>query len=162
MTNNTFTIAGVSTLNGIAKVRFSNHLEQRMAMLAYSGHIDITLVELSGELTKLEAAQELLGRDEMQDDKQQAAIATFIEKNTPRQSAPRGRPFKLPTLDDVPTRENGKFIAKAVREQMLEQMIADAIAEKEAAAEKRKARAAKKADEAAVAVVEEAVEEAIA
>ena len=144
----TFTVAGVSTLNGTAKVRFSNDIEQRMFMLGYSGHTDITLVELSGELSKLEAAQEIQGRAEFAGDTEQAAIAAFIEKNTPRPAAPRGRPIKLPTLADVPNRENGKFIAKAVREEMLEQLIADTIAEKQAAAAKRKARAAAKAAEA--------------
>jgi hypothetical protein len=145
MTQNTFTVAGVSTLNGTAKVRFSNDIEQRMFMLSYSGHTDIALVELSGELSKLDAAIELQGRAEMQSEVQQAAIADYIEKNTPRPAAPRGRPIKLPTLADVPTRANGKFIAKAVREQMLEQLIADTVAEKEAAAAKRKARAEAKA-----------------
>lgn len=146
MTKNTFTVAGVSTLNGTAKVRFSNEIAARVKMLAYTGHTDIALVELSGELTKLEAAQELQGHADMQGDVAQAAIADYIAKNTPREPAPRGRPVKLPTLADVPTRENGKFIAKAVREQMLEQLIADTLAAKAEAAEKRRARAAKKAE----------------
>jgi acyl-CoA synthetase (AMP-forming)/AMP-acid ligase II len=141
----TFTVAGVSTLNGIAKVRFSNDIEQRVAMLAYSGHVDITLVALATEGSKLEAAIQLQGMTEMQNEVQQSAIADYIEKNTPRPAAARGRPVKLPTLTDIPLRVNGKFAAKAVREQMLADLIADTLTAKANAAAKRQARAATKA-----------------
>jgi hypothetical protein len=142
----TFTVAGVSTLNGTAKVRFSNDIAQRMFMLTYSGHTDITLAELSGELSKLDAAIELQGVATMQGEVEQAAIADYIEKNTPRAAAPRGRPVKLPTIADVPNRANGKFIAKATRLEMLDALIAETVAAKATAAAKRKARADAKAE----------------
>ena len=154
----TFTVAGVSTLNGTAKVRFSNDIEQRMFMLTYSGHTDITLVELSGELSKLDAAIELKDAETMQGENEQAVIAAFIEKNTPREAAPRGRPVTLPTLADIPLRINGKFAKKIVREEMLEQLIADTLLAKAEASAKRKARADAKA--AAAAAVEAEAETA--
>lgn len=140
----TFTVAGVSTSNGIAKVRFSGNMAQRMGMLAGT-HTDITLVELSGELSKLDAAIELQGVDTMQGEAEQAVIAAFIEKNTPRDAAPRGRPVKLPTLADIPLRINGKFAKKIVREEMLEALISDTLVAKAAESAKRKARAEAKA-----------------
>jgi hypothetical protein len=141
----TFTVAGVSTANGIAKVRFSRSIEQRTDMLAYSGHTDITLAELSGECTKLEAAIELQGMATMQGEVEQTAIAAYIEKNTPREAAARGRPVKLPTLADIPKRVNGKFASTAVREQMLEELISETLIAKANASAKRKARADAKA-----------------
>jgi len=149
MTNKTFTVAGVSTLNGVAKPRFSNEMEQRLAMLTYTEHTDIRLVELPDAMSKLSAVQHLLGHEAFQDEVSQGALLAFIEKNTPKAAGKRGRPMKLPTLADVPTRANGKFISRAVREQMLEQLVTDAIAKKEAERAKREARAAAKAEEAA-------------
>ena len=152
----TFAVAGVSTANGISKVRFSNDVAQRTYMLARTGHTDITLVELSGELSKLDAAIELKDADAMQGENEKAVIAAFIEKNTPREAAPRGRPVTLPTLADIPLRINGKFAKKIVREEMLEQLIADTLFAKAEASAKRKARADAKA--AAAAAVETEVE----
>lgn len=148
---NTFTVAGVSALNGVAKVRFSNDMKKRMFMLAYSGHVDIALVELTDEMTKLDAAIAIQTMDEFAGEVQQAAIADYIEKNTAQPAKPRGRPMKLPTLDAIPTRVAGKFIKKVVREEMLAELIADTIAAKDAAAAKRATRAAAKAaDDAAI------------
>ena len=72
--------------------------------------------------------------------------------------------MKLPTLDDVPVRENGKFLSKAVRQERLEALIAEAKAAVAARAEARKARAEAKAAKAAEAPVEApaATEEATA
>lgn len=158
MTNKTFTVAGVSTLNGVAKPRFSNEMEQRLAMLTYTEHTDIKLVELPDAMTKLEAVQHLLGHEAFQDEVSQTALLAYIEKNTPKAAGKRGRPMKLPTLADVPVRENGKFLSKVAREAILEQMIADVIAEKEAARVKREARAAAKAVETVAAPETEAAE----
>ena len=160
MSNKTFTVAGVSTLNNVCKPRFSNEMEQRLAMLTYTEHTDIKLVELPAAMTKLEAVQHLQAHEAFQDEVSQAALAAFVAKNTPKAAGKRGRPMKLPTLAEVPTRENGKFLSKEAREAILQQMIADVIAAKEAARAKREARAAAKAAEAPAEapVVEEAAE----
>jgi len=146
---NTFTVAGVSSLNGITKVRFSNDIAARATMLTYTGHKDINLVELATEATKLDAAIAIQPMTEFEGEVAQAAIADYIAKNTPQEPKQRGRPMKLPTLDAIPTRQAGKFIKKVVREQMLEELLAETIAAKDAAAAKREARAAAKAVEAA-------------
>ena len=160
MSNKTFTVAGVSTLNGVTKPRFSNEMEQRLSMLTYTEHTDIKLVELPSAMTKLEAVQHLQAHEAFQDEVSQTALLAFVEKNSPKPARPRGRPVKLPTLADVPVRENGKFLSKEARNAMLQQMIADVIAEKEAARAKREARAAAKAAAAEVPAEAPVAEEA--
>lgn len=146
MSNMHYTVAGVSTKDEVIKLRFATDLKHRAAQLAYHGHSAIKLIELPEGMSKIDAALHLQAHDDFQDEASQATIAQFISKNEPKVPGKRGRPMKLPTLEDVPMRgEDGTFLAREVREQMLAQMVEDAIAKKEAARAKREARAAAKA-----------------
>lgn len=147
MTNTkTYTVAGVSTLNGVTKARFSNDFEKRLFMLGYTGHEDIKIVELEQGMTKVEAVEHLKTLPAFQDEVSQAALNAFTEKNTPKAAGQRGRPLKLPTLADVATRgENGAFLKREVREQMLADMIAEKLAQHAEKKAKAAARAAAKA-----------------
>ena len=49
-----FSVAGVSTLNGIVKYRVANSIK-RDAILRKSGHTDIKLIELPNPMTKEDA-----------------------------------------------------------------------------------------------------------
>ena len=60
MSNETFTVAGVSAQNGLTKVRFANDLASRVKILAKGGHNPLELVSLPGQMTKAEACQHLL------------------------------------------------------------------------------------------------------
>ena len=55
-----FTVAGVSTQNGITKVRFANDIVSRTKLLAKGGHSPLELIELPKAMTKAEACQHLL------------------------------------------------------------------------------------------------------
>ena len=55
-----FTVAGVSTQNGITKVRFANDIVARTKLLSKGGHSPLELVELPKAMTKAEACQYLL------------------------------------------------------------------------------------------------------
>jgi hypothetical protein len=55
-----FTVAGVSTQNGITKVRFANDLVSRTKLLAKGGHSPLELIELPRPMSKAEACQHLL------------------------------------------------------------------------------------------------------
>jgi hypothetical protein len=57
-----FSHAGVSTLNGITKVRFANNA-LRVKVLAKGGHRDIDLIELKHPMTKVDAVAYLLSID---------------------------------------------------------------------------------------------------
>ena len=82
-TDKTFSVAGISKLNGNYKVRFANDV-MRIKVLAKSGHEDIRLADLEGEFTKMAAAQALLGLDEFQDAIAQSTISEYIEDNSPK------------------------------------------------------------------------------
>ena len=55
-----FSVAGVSTQNGVTKVRFANDLVSRYKLLSKGGHDPLELVELPRAMTKAEACQYLL------------------------------------------------------------------------------------------------------
>jgi hypothetical protein len=82
-TDKTFSVAGISSLNGEYKVRFANDM-MRIKVLAKSGHEDIRLADLEGSFTKLEAATILLTEDEFGDAVAQATITEYIAENTPK------------------------------------------------------------------------------
>jgi len=79
-TDKTFTVAGVSKLNGDYKIRFANDV-MRVKNLAKSGHEDIRLVELSEAMLKTEAAKFIATLDEFQDASAQVAIAEYLTKH---------------------------------------------------------------------------------
>jgi hypothetical protein len=57
-----FSHAGVSSLNGVMKVRFCND-QMRVKVLAKNGHKDIDIVELKNPMTKEDAVAYLLSID---------------------------------------------------------------------------------------------------
>jgi hypothetical protein len=56
----TFTVAGVSTQNGVTKVRFANDIVSRTKLLAKGGHSPLELIELPRPMSKAEACAHLL------------------------------------------------------------------------------------------------------
>lgn len=79
-TDKTFTVAGVSKLNGDYKIRFAND-SMRVKNLAKSGHEDIRLVELAEAMLKTEAAKFIATLPEFSDADAQTAIAEYLEKH---------------------------------------------------------------------------------
>jgi len=86
-TDKTFSVAGISKLNGNYKVRFANDM-MRIKVLAKSGHEDIRLADLETSLTKLDAAKVLLGLAEFSDATAQSTITEYIDENSPKAKAP--------------------------------------------------------------------------
>jgi hypothetical protein len=79
-TDKTFTVAGVSTLNGDCKIRFANDV-LRVKNLAKSGHEDIRLVELNEAMLKTDAAKFIQALPEFEDAVAQEAIAEYLSKH---------------------------------------------------------------------------------
>ncbi len=79
-TDKTFTVAGVSTLNGDCKIRFANDV-MRVKNLAKSGHEDIRLVELPEAMLKTDAAKFIAALPEFEDAVAQEAIMAYLEKH---------------------------------------------------------------------------------
>jgi hypothetical protein len=93
----TFTVAGVSDLNGVYKLRVANSTD-RVKVLMRNGHTDIRLIQLPDAMTKLEAVnylmslehdEQLLIEDEdtallFSDIEAQQAFADFLGKTAPK------------------------------------------------------------------------------
>ena len=82
-----FTVAGVSNNKGVIKVRFCSDYVLRVKNLQKQGDTDINLIELPGPMTKIDACNYLLEKDEFI-----PFVASIIEVlgkkeliNTPRQ-----------------------------------------------------------------------------
>ena len=58
-----FKVIGISTLNGVTKVRFANDMVSRVKILNKDGHKDINLIELSTALSKADAVKHLKTTD---------------------------------------------------------------------------------------------------
>lgn len=80
-TTKTFSVAGVSTLNGVTKVRFANDFVNRFKILAKNDHQDINLIELDGEFTKDQVCEILINHPKFQDEAAQGAIAEYVTRN---------------------------------------------------------------------------------
>ena len=80
-TTKTFSVAGVSTLNGVTKVRFANDFVNRFKILAKNEHQDINLIELGGEFSKAEVCQILMAHPKFQSETAQSAIGEFVARN---------------------------------------------------------------------------------
>jgi hypothetical protein len=89
MTNNTFTIAGLSTLNGVVKMRFANDLAERVKVLTKNEHTDVHLIDLGTELTKIDCAKALLAHKDFKDAEAQAVITAYVTKNTVTAGVPK-------------------------------------------------------------------------
>ncbi len=88
-TNKTFSVAGVSTLNGVTKVRFANDFVSRIKILAKNGHEDVILVELDEAVSKMDACSVLMQHPAMQGETAQGAVAEWVVRNTPKVPKPR-------------------------------------------------------------------------
>jgi len=76
-----FTVAGVSKLNGVYKVRFANDLVSRIKNLIKSGHEDINLVSLPNPMEKGEAVKWLMTQESfMEKSESRAAIESSNSK----------------------------------------------------------------------------------
>ena len=98
----TFSIAGVSRLNGVVKARFANDMVSRVKVLERNFHSDIDLVELKHPMNKEEAVAYLLSIDfDNGNVEVRAALESEVTKRQPKvvdpdaPKAKRGRPKKV-------------------------------------------------------------------
>lgn len=110
MTNQTFTVAGVSKHKGEFKVRFANDL-MRTKNLTKSGHTDITLVDLPSAMLKLDAVKYIATLDEFNNVGAKAAIMDYLDR---KDEAPKAAAVKAPAVK-APKATKAK-VAEAVDE----------------------------------------------
>jgi hypothetical protein len=77
--NQTFTVAGITTHNGNAKVRYANDMIRRIKQFTKGGHERVDFIELPNEMTKIEALKYLAAHADFQSAADQATIADSLE-----------------------------------------------------------------------------------
>ena len=108
-TTKTFSVAGVSTLNGKTKVRFANDYVGRFKILAKNDHQDIELIELGGEFTKAEVCQILMAHPKFQNEAAQGAIAEFVTRNVKTISTKQEKVTEEVEAEATPELEDAPF-----------------------------------------------------
>ena len=108
-TTKTFSVAGVSTLNGKTKVRFANDYVGRFKILAKNDHQDIELIELGGEFTKAEVCQILMAHPKFQNEAAQGAIAEFVTRNVKTISTKQEKVSEEVEAEATPELEDAPF-----------------------------------------------------
>lgn len=132
-----FTHAGVSTLDGVTKVRFANDA-LRVKVLAKNGHKDIDMVELKVPMSKEDAIAYLVSIDfATQNGKTnavvQAALEEAVAKRAPKEAKPKAakvvKPAAKKAVKAKPTIEAIKAKAKVKAVAKVEAAVADAALE---------------------------------
>lgn len=117
----TFTVAGVSRLNGEMKFRVANDMT-RVKVLAKNGHTDIDLIELKEPMTKADAVAFLLSidfatRDGVTNDEVQNTLLAEVDKRQEKPArepkAPKVKAEKKakPTLESIAAKAPAKKAA---------------------------------------------------
>ena len=138
MTDKTYTVAGISTLNGKTKVRFANDVVARTKQLIAAGHEDVNLVELPEALSKADAALYLKDHIDFSEDHEQLTVIDYLVRNKVIEST--DTISELETAEDdavdpsvipdeiwaqIPKRnDKGHFIKREVREEMARELMA--------------------------------------
>ena len=105
-----FSVVGVSTQNGITKVRVANDIVSRTKVLAKGGHSPLELIELPTLMTKYDACQYLLDRGGVFAQWSGLIIETMSKKDdkapakTPAK-APAKKPAAVPTKAPAPAKQ---------------------------------------------------------
>ena len=81
-TSQTFKVAGITTHNGNAKVRFTDDMVRRIKQFTKGGATRIDLIELPSEMTKIEALKYMAAHAEFQSPSDQATIADSLADKT--------------------------------------------------------------------------------
>ena len=89
-----FSVVGVSTQNGITKVRFANDIVSRTKVLAKGGHSPLELIELPNLMTKYDACQYLLDRGGVFAQWSGLIIETMAKKDEKTPAKPAKAPAK--------------------------------------------------------------------
>jgi hypothetical protein len=78
----TFAVAGISTLDGTAKVRFAKDMA-RIKVLEKNGHKNINLVELPKPMTKVAAVEHLMSHAAFKSAEAQAVLKDYASDDAP-------------------------------------------------------------------------------
>lgn len=75
MSNQTFTVSGITTKDGVSKVRWTQDLIRRTKLFQKDGYTDVRLINLPQPMTKLEALDFLKDHPDYQSPEDQSVIS---------------------------------------------------------------------------------------
>lgn len=119
-TSQTFKVAGITTHNGNAKVRFTDDMVRRIKQFTKGGATRVDFIELPSEMTKIEALKYLASHAEFQSPSDQATIADSLADKT--KEATKGT-VKVKATKAKPSIEAIK--ARAKKQVTAEQILAE-------------------------------------
>jgi hypothetical protein len=111
-TTQTFKVAGITTHNGNAKVRFTDDMVRRIKQFTKGGASRIDLVELPSEMTKIEALKYMATLAEFASAEDQATIADSLEdrQKEARKGEIKVKATKKPSIDAIKARAKKKEV----------------------------------------------------
>lgn len=112
-----FTVAGLSTLDGVRKVRVANGLAARIAKLTRTGHTDINLFSLPRAMTKEEAVMWTVANI------MNGSAETVVPEAVVEEIVLHAMTLEE-ALEQIPKREKGRFLARDVRIARAEALMA--------------------------------------
>lgn len=117
-TTQTFKVAGITTHNGNAKVRFTDDMVRRIKQFTKGGASRIDLVELPSEMTKIEALKYMATLAEFQSAEDQATIADALEdrQKEARKGEVKVKATKKPSIDAIKARAKKQVTPEQILE----------------------------------------------
>lgn len=115
----TFKVAGITTHNGNAKVRFTDDMIRRIKQFTKGGATRVDFVELPSEMTKLEALEYMKSHELFQSSEDQATINdAMLDKQ--EKPAKQKREVKVkagkPSLEKIKARAKKQVTAEEILE----------------------------------------------
>jgi hypothetical protein len=109
--NQTFKVAGITTHNGNAKVRFTDDMVRRIKQFTKGGATRVDFIELPSEMTKVEALKYMASHADFQSAEDQATIAdTLSDKEKEASKGTVKVKASKPSLESIKARGKKKAV----------------------------------------------------
>lgn len=118
MSNQTFSVAGITVHNGNAKVRFTDDMSRRVKQFTKGGATRCDFIELPNEMTKVEALRYMLTHPSFQSDADQVTIGDALSDREKSSSRGDVRVTNGPSLEAI--RSRGRNTESTTVEDVLE------------------------------------------
>lgn len=104
MTNQTFTVVGITTTNGNSKVRFTDDMVRRVKQFAKGGASRTDFISLPNAMTKVDALKYMTNHRSFQSPDDQATISESLYEKEKVARKGEVRVKTKPSLSDIATR----------------------------------------------------------
>jgi len=104
MTNQTFSVVGITVNSGNAKVRFTDDMVRRVKQFAKGGASRIDFISLPTEMTKIEALKYMMKHPDFQSADDQATISETLYEKERESRKGEVKVKSKPSLEDIRAR----------------------------------------------------------